>query len=117
MSVKQIERRKSTCTITCSKCGRKDRLCLEGGKHRAAPEFRAMGWSIPQAPRGNMCPACRDAKQRAGILKGVETRKKKHPQQHRAKPGHMKPDELARLRSAQKARHDEMFGLTGEWER
>lgn len=78
-------------TITCAQC-RKEQTILTRDLRTAASRFRALGWSTKTR---NVCPTCR-----------AKLQKLTRPPS----------DETERIKAEQKKRHDEMFGLTGEWE-
>lgn len=116
MSVSDIEHDGPFCIATCSKCG--TRISIEAAsKAKAAPRFRAMGWTISSVPGADVCPTCRERRRKEAQRRAVERLRA------RVKPVELHPhrdereEEMARIRAEQKKRHDEMFGLTGEWER
>lgn len=104
MSVSDLAPGLTEYTATCSICGGMQTI-MSQNKRTAPKEFRALGWVIPES-NPNRCPGCANEANVTLPIASFE------PVVH-----HMTPEESGQLREAMKARHDEMFGLTGEWER
>lgn len=104
MSVSDIAPGLTEYTATCSICGAKQTI-MSQNKRTAPKEFRALGWVIPEH-NPNRCPKC---SHEANVTLPIASC---DPVVHR-----MTPAESDQMKQAMRARHDEMFGLTGEWER